>query len=63
MYHCLMQYKNVLSSSSQHKSGSPGKVIPDGCKEALEHSQVALAVFSSQMERFRLRSSWRSLHF
>lgn len=53
MYHCPMQYNNVSSSFSQRKRGSPGKVIPDGCKEPVEHSQVALAVFSSQMERFR----------
>lgn len=63
MYHWPMQYNNVLSSFSQRKRGNPGKVIPDGCKEPVEHSQVALAMFSSQMERFRFWSSLRSLHF
>lgn len=53
MYHCLMPYNNVLSSFSQRKHGNPGKVIPDGRKGPVEHSQVALAMFSSQMERFR----------
>ena len=55
--HCRMQCKNVFSSLPQSKGGSQGIVTLDDFEELLEHSQVALAVCSSRLERFRLRSS------
>lgn len=54
---------NMFAVPFQSKSGSPGKVILDGFEEPLEHSQIVLAVCSSQLERFWLGSSLGALHF